>query len=324
MSNLSLTVVKNALTKGFGRGALILQKRSPEILLVTGVVGVVASGVLACRATLKYEQLTKQHREKLEHAKKAREAYDEEDYTPQEYKRDITVIYAQTATSFLKLYGPSVTLGAFSLASIICSYGIMKKRSVALIAAYKALEEGFNAYRQRVREEFGEDTDYAFRHGLRAEKVLEEDENGKMVEKTKFVKKDDSNQPSMYARWFDEGNQNWSKEWGYNRLFLKAQQNYANDLLKTRGHLFLNDVYDILGFERTTPGALVGWVLGNGGNDYVDFGIFDGDNPRARAFINGDERNVLLDFNVDGLIYDKIEKKSLRQPIYQDVRKFES
>ncbi|MCA1800666.1 MAG: DUF6353 family protein, partial [Actinobacteria bacterium] len=113
--------------------------------------------------------------------------------------------------------------------------------------------------------------------------------------------------PSIYARYFDEGSTVWSRERDYNRLRIRAIQNYANDMLKARGHLFLNEVYDELGLPRSRAGAVVGWVMSKSGDNFVDFGIYNQENERARAFVNGQEQSILLDFNVDGVIYDLLE-----------------
>lgn len=299
-----------------GRTGLIVQKHSPEILLVTGIAGTVVSAVLACRATLKVEEVLDTHHEK---ALKINDCWEKvkdgeiskETYSEVDFKRDLTVTYIQTGVQFVKLYGPAITLGVASIACIIGGHGIMKKRNLALVAAYKAVEEGFNAYRKRVIEEYGEQKDYMYRHGLRSEMVeeTEVDENGKTVtvQKEKMVS-DSPDQPSIYARFFDESCENWAKNPEYNMYFLKAQQSYFNNMLQARGHVFLNEVYDALGIPRSGAGATVGWVMRKDGkgDNYIDFGIWDGDRERARAFVNGDERSILLDFNVDGVIYDLI------------------
>ena len=110
---------------------------------------------------------------------------------------------------------------------------------------------------------------------------------------------------SPYARFFDETVYEWKPDPLMNKCFLDAQQRYANNLLEARGHIFLNEVYDMLGFQRTREGAVVGWIKNGDGDGYVDFGIYDG-NERSRAFVNGHETSILLDFNVDGTIWDKI------------------
>ena len=146
------------------------------------------------------------------------------------------------------------------------------------------------------------------KNGLRKQEIVEAaytDSDGvKHKAQKKQVLVDDPNGLSVYARFFDEGCEQWSKNPEYNLMFLRSQQNYYNDMLKSRGHVFLNEVYDALGIPRTQAGAVVGWMISDNGDNFIDFGVFDGDRPRARDFVNGYERSILLDFNVDGVIYD--------------------
>lgn len=304
----------------FGRTGLILVKYSPEILTTVGVVGIVASTVLACRATLKVEGILEEAKAKLDKVKFAHDSVPKEDYSEKDYQKDLIVVYTQTSVEFIKLYGPSATLGLVSIACLFGAQGILKKRNVAIIAAYKAAEESFANYRRNVVSEFGEDKDAEFKRGSHTETstVVEVDENGKKTKRTVKTEVNDPNGLSVYARYFDESCVHWEKVPEYNFTFLKCQQNYANDLLHSRGHIFLNEVYDMLGFPRTQAGAVVGWVrkkpyqMKNANDEYsegdgfVDFGIFDTTRTAARDFVNGYERVVLLDFNVDGIIYDLI------------------
>lgn len=113
---------------------------------------------------------------------------------------------------------------------------------------------------------------------------------------------------SMYARFFDESCSNWYKDAEYNLMFLRQKQEYATAKLKNNGYLFLNDVYDMLGLPRSKVGQMVGWIYDidnpdHVGDNYVDFGIYD---VKSRQFVNGFENIILLDFNVDGMILDKI------------------
>jgi hypothetical protein len=202
------------------------------------------------------------------------------------------------------LYAPAIACGALSIGALAGSHRVLTKRNLALTAAYSAVEKGFNDYRTRVVEEFGEDKDRELRYGTDTEKITTEGKDGKT--KTKEVKIVGPNSASVYARFFDEYCKNWKRQPEYNLLFLQCQQNYANDLLQSRGHIFLNEVYDMIGIDRSKAGAVVGWVISKDGDNFVDFGIFDGDNPKARDFVNGREGSILLDFNVDGVIYDKI------------------
>lgn len=300
-------MVGKAISRTAGRSGLLLKKFSPEILMTVGVVGVVASTVLACRATLKADEVLDDARGKLDKIHYAKEQIQGEAYSDSDYKKDLAVTYVQTGVEFVKLYGPAITLGVASIACILSSHNIMKKRNLALVAAYKAVEQSFSTYRQRVVDEFGAETDYAFKNGITRHKVevTETDENGNEKTVEKFVDTIDPNQISQYARFFDEYSSEWSKVPDYNLMYVTAQQQHANDLLQARGHVFLNEVYDMLGIPRSSAGCIVGWVKDHGDN-YIDFGIFNGDDAKKREFVNGYERSILLDFNVDGVIYDMI------------------
>jgi hypothetical protein len=304
---MNLSKIGGAVGKLLGRKGLVLQKHSPEIMLVVGVVGVVASGVMACRATLKVEFVLDEAKDKLDKIKLAKETVDTDVYSESDAKKDLMLTYVQTGFDFVKLYGPAILVGAASIACIVGSHGIMRKRNIALVAAYKAIETSFKDYRKRVVDEFGADKDRMLKNGITQSKitVLESDENGKTKKSTKLIENVDPTGISQYARFFDESCINWSKTPEYNLTFLKCQQNYANDLLKTRGHVFLNDVYDLIGVPRSQAGAIVGWVRDNG-DGFIDFGLFDGERMAVRDFVNGTERSILLDFNVDGIIYDMI------------------
>jgi len=309
--------VRSAVSKLTGRTGLTIKAASPEILLTIGIIGTVGAAVLACRATLKVHEVLEEHDEKLEKITEACEKVESgeiapEVYTQKDKSKDLLMTYMQTGVGFIKLYGPAITLGIASFACIIGGHKIMKTRNVALMAAYQALEKGFAAYRKRVVEEFGEEKDYMYKNGLRSETVVETeiDENGK-AKKVKKVKMtvDDPNGLSIYARFFDDSSTEWQKDNDYNLMFLRQQQNYWNDLLKVRGHVFLNEIYDALGLPRSQAGAVVGWVISEDGDNFIDFGIWDGDKPRSRDFVNGYENSILLDFNVDGVIYNLFTKK---------------
>jgi hypothetical protein len=289
--------VPNAVSRKVARQVLVGQKHAPTILFGAGVVGVVATTVLACKATLKLEETLDEVNENLEAAKLTR-------FPEDASQRDVAYIYVQGITRVARLYAPAIACGALSIGALAGSHRVLTKRNLALTAAYSAVEKGFNDYRTRVVEEFGEDKDRELRYGTDTEKITTEGKDGKT--KTKEVKIVGPNSASVYARFFDEYCKNWKRQPEYNLLFLQCQQNYANDLLQSRGHIFLNEVYDMIGIDRSKAGAVVGWVISKDGDNFVDFGIFDGDNPKARDFVNGREGSILLDFNVDGVIYDKI------------------
>jgi len=287
---------------GLGRGLLMTKKYSPTILTAVGVVGMVGTTILASRATLKLEPIVAElNDQKILIKDVQKHLQSEELVTDQKQRKEITKAYVKSTKALVVLYGPTITLGLASISCVVAAHGIMHKRNVALVAAYKVVEDAFMKYRHRVIEEFGEDKDQEYRRGVYTE-VSVDKETGK---KTK-QKAMDPNGHSQYAKFFDEGNENWQREKSYNLFFLRSQQNFANDLLHSRGHMFLNDIHDMLGMERTSAGAVVGWAITKDGDNFVDFGVYDFESEMARAFVNGDERSILLDFNVNGVIYDLI------------------
>ena len=321
------TELVNKTSRAFHRFGLKLKKHSPEILIAGGVVGVVASTVMACKATTKLNDILDTCKEDTERIHKAKEdgyvsvkkqndngeQYTEKvTYTEEDGNKDLTITYVQTGMKVAKLYAPSVIIGALSLTCILSSNHILRQRNAALIAAYTTLDKSFKSYRKRVSERFGDNVEYEIRHDIKAREVTvtETDENGEEKEITKIVESMNPEINDQFTRFFDDGQMGWDKDPEVTRCFLLKQQAYANEILRTRGHITLNDVYDMLDIPRTKEGYVVGWVYDEEnpvGDNYVDFGLFDGTDPRTNMFINGNERTVKLNFNVDGVIYDLIK-----------------
>lgn len=300
-------------TRTINRAAFKIRKHSPEILVVSGIVGAVTSTVMACKATTKIDDVITESKEHVDMTKKYVEDNGfTEKYTETDYKKDLTIMYTQRGLKLAKLYAPAVILGTVSITAILAGHNILRKRNVALAAAYATVDKGFKEYRGRVIERFGEELDKELKYNIKAKEIDEikiNEKTGKEEVVKKAVNVADPNTYSDYARLFDDGCLGWTKDPEYNLMFLKDQQRYANDRLKTKGCLFLNEVYDMLGIPRTKAGAVVGWIFDEkhpNGDNFVDFGIYDMNNAKTRDFVNGYERTILLDFNVDGVIYDKI------------------
>ena len=290
-----------------------VKKHSPEILIVAGIAGVVTSAVMACKATMKVNEVLAETKENIDkvHDVMADQGISEKEYSKEDSARDLAIIYGKAGVKLVKLYGPAVALGGLSLTAIVCSNNILRKRNVALAAAYTAIDTSYKQYRSRVIEKFGENVDREMKYGIKAVQIEEKtvDENGKKKTVKKTVEVVNPYDYSDYARFFDVGNPNWEKDSEYNLMFLKRQQAYANDKLKANGYLFLNEVYDMLGIPKSKAGQVVGWIYDpeNGtGDNYVDFGIYNVNREAARDFVNGYERTILLDFNVDGNIWEKM------------------
>lgn len=305
----------NTVTRNLHRVGFKIKKHSPEILVGAGIVGVVTSGVMACKATTKLDEVLAEPKEKIdkiheliEHPELVPEG---KEYTEEDSKKDLTIMYVQSAVKVVKLYAPSVILGTVSIAAILGGHRILKKRNIALAAAYTTIDKSFKEYRGRVVERFGEELDKELRYNIKAKEIEETvvNEDGAETTVTKTVNVSEMGEYSDYAKFFDDGCTGWTKDPEFNLMFLKDQQRYANDLLQSKGHLFLNEVYDMLGIPRTQAGQIVGWIYDEKhpiGDNKVDFGIYNTYNEANRNFVNGYERTILLDFNVDGNILDMI------------------
>ena len=301
-----LETISNAITSWAGKQILAVQSKSPAILFGVGVVGVVAATVMACRATLKVDDVLDEHQEasaKIDYAVENIEGYDETDM-----KQDKLRLMIRTSGRLAKLYLPGVAVGIVSICALTGSHMILNRRNVAMTAAYAAVEKGFRDYRDRVIGELGKDKDDEFRYGVVEREIVEETETGPVV---KTLKGFDPNKVSGYAKIFDESCAPWERNSASNRTFLQCQQNFLNQRLQARGYVFLNEMYKALGIPETQAGQTIGWSLAPDHNNYVSFGIFENiDDPQVRAFVNGNERSILLDPNVDGnILYVLKEKK---------------
>lgn len=289
------------------KAVMKLKKHSPEILVVAGIAGTVVSAVLACKATTKVAEILDETKGTLDTIHEGMEtgAINGQEYTTEDGKKDTVVVYAQTGMKLAKLYAPAIILGTLSITSILASNNILRKRNVALGAAYAAIDKSFKEYRGRVIERFGEQVDTELKYGIKAKKFEEievDPENGKEKKVKKTVMVADPNLQSDYAVYFDSKSRNYETNPDYNRMFLKAQQAFANDKLQTRGHLFLNEVLDDLDLPRTPAGQIVGWTK-DGPDGYVNFRIVEVERETEDG---RHEPALLLDFNVEGNIWEKM------------------
>ncbi len=298
-------------TRLFYTSKATLKKNSPEILLVAGIAGTVVATVIACKKTLKAKEIMDQHRSTIETIKICSEDPSKE-YNEYDKNKDLTIAYTQTGVSLLKNYAPAIGLGLLSITAIVSSHKIMRNRVGAIAAAYAIVDSSFKRYRSNVVSRFGEKVDNELRYNIKAEMIKEKDENGKTIKKElQVIEGDSTMNHSDYARFFDSACANHTKDPEFNLIYLRHQQAYCNELLKSRGYLFLNEVYDVLDIPRTKAGQSVGWLYNKDeskatGDNYIDFGLYNSKDEGGRRFVNGTEYNVLLDFNVDGVIINKI------------------
>ena len=277
---------------------LVLKRNAPTILTGAGVVGFIATTVVTIRATAKAVDKLPEISKTIREAKSLEVT---EEFTEKQKTEVLIRGYIHSTAELAKIYSPTLALGSISIACVISGHGMMLKRQASLLAAYSALDAGFRAYRKRVADKIGVDEELElYRRPKMRALDQDEDDTGPPCE---IIDMDDV-MPSPYARFFDETSPNWRKTPEYNLMFLRAQQDWANDKLTSHGYLFLNEVYEALGLERSQLGQIVGWKKKKTGNNdgFVDFGLYAIGDECNRAFVNLIEHTVLLDFNVDGVI----------------------
>lgn len=305
---------KNEIVKkvssALGKVNIKLRKHSPELLIAAGVVGTVVSTVLACKATTKLSTILDESKGNIETIHKCENDKEmEERYSQEDAKKDLAIVYIQTGVKIAKLYAPAVVLGTISIAGIVASNNILRKRNVALAAAYATVDKSFKEYRSRVVERFGDDVDKELRYNIKAKKIeemIKDPESGK-EKKSKTTVNVAAPTVDDYARFFDKTCRHYEENMNYNLMLLRSQQQLANDKLVADGFLFLSDVYDMLGITRTKMSQSVGWIYkpdGNSnGDNFVDFGVMV---VKRETEDGGYEDAILMNFNVDGPILDLI------------------
>ena len=227
-------------------------------------------------------------------------------YNEEDSKKDLAFVYGHTALKFAKLYGPSVLLGVASISAILAGHNMLHKRNLALAAAYTAVDTGFKQYRGNVVERWGEMVDKELLYNIKAKEIEETvvNEDGTETKVTKTVEvADPIGSMSPYTFCFDETCTGWVRDAERNKFFLARQQDYANEMLRSKKKVFLNEVLEMLGIPKTRAGQTVGWVYDENnpiGDNYIDFGILDIRCEANRNFMNGLEKSIWLTFNVDG------------------------
>lgn len=291
--------VPKSVTRTVSRQLLKLNKNSPTILVVAGVVGLGATAVMAAKATRKLDPIIDTH-------KKLRLDIQVNATSDKDEQKQIVKLYAGTAVELGRLYGPTMLVGGLSAFSVLSGHKILTTRHVATMAAYTGMMEQFQAYRARVADTIGPDMERDIHNGAVGKWEEDPEHKGEYRLTSKF-----GDTPGSYLRpFFDEGNPNWTRDPTSNYLFLKGVQSHMNRILENRGHVFLSEVYDAIGMSHLrTPETIVsGWLFKDrgDGDGYIDFGFMTDNSPQAVAFRNGVERSVRLNFNVDGVIWDQI------------------
>lgn len=295
---------------GAKTAGLWTKKHAPELLLAGGIAGFGGALYFTAKAAVETEDIPEEFLEVREDV---------------ETKKEIVELYSTTALAYAKSYAPAAGFAAFSLTCFCASYGVLKKRYVALGAAYTALETAYQTYRQRVIDDAGVDKDRYYLTGVKPTKKTVVDEDGNK-EKISVIEGDvDVANPYAFkfSKYKENGeiNKQWQndahmnrnvvlghQDWFDNQLFERCTLNSRGEVIK-RGSVMLNEMRTLLGEDPTPTGAIVGNRYSNGEpgcNGYIDFRIIEGmeEDPETGLYIP----YIIIDPNVDGMIYDLLDK----------------
>lgn len=295
------------MANGIKHAGVMLDVKKPEILLAGGIISVVGGAVLAGRGTLKAKAVLEERADSLDAVKQAKEA--DESYSQEDERKDLVTVNAKTAMGMGKAYGPAAGCMIVGIVMLVSAHNIQHTRLVAATAAYNSLLGIFNGYRERVREDAGEEKDLAYLNGTVEVEVEETVTTKSGKEKTvkKAVEVPRVGLEDVCHRIFDRDH---STEWvspnqldGYNKSFLEGQQAYFTQQLQSRGYVLLSEVYDSLGLKLEGCGEAMrlGWHICSENDDgFVSFGLENPANLGKRDFKELAEDGYWLEFNVDG------------------------
>lgn len=295
------------LTRAIGAARLALKANAPTLMVVGGVVSMGAGTVIACKQTLKVEAVLADHVPSLEKVEQG-EKLELSSYGKKEAQQDRIKIYTRAGLELGKVYAIPVILWSGGATLVFGGHRMMLKRNATLAIAYTGLKKVFDAYRERVRNEFGSEVDQAMYSGYET-KLLNE---GTKHEAKIHTRDWEESAGDPYNRVFEQGATTaWEPDLDINRMFVTQQQKFAQQLLNRRGYLYLSEVYSALGFPESDISRVVGWkvkTLPDGSRDipFVDFGL---DKPHPDDWKYSNEKAIYLDINCQGLIVGgKVQK----------------
>lgn len=259
------------------KGVDLIVKYSPQILVGVGIVSGGAALVATNQAAKKFDLVSGHNKRNIRNAKMS--------LNGRELGKELSKLYVDRTILAAKVYGPAIGFSAVSVTCVLAGFGIMNARYVALASAYKTLDAAFNEYREATRELVGEEAEEKMIHGNLS------DDHGPIGSPYKIL-------------FCQDTSVEWQSYPAANLMYLRTQQNLLNDRLRANGRMFLNEVYRSLGLPETKAGQIVGWMADGDGDGYIDFGIFDMDSQEKLNFLNGEEPNIWLDFNVDGNVWE--------------------
>ena len=321
--------IKEKAASFFMKAKLKAKEAAPTAMIFGGTGLLIGAGVWACvKTATRVEGVLDEHNQTMADLREIRQRIADgeeikrpngEPYTMDTYKKTVTARYIETGKQMFRIYIGPVSMAAAGAILIGVGTKTINNRRIASAVDAMATRQALKDYRQRVRDDVGEEHEKELFYNAAKQIVTEEvidPETGEMVTKsetkpvTKGAKTDD-----VYCYIFDELNapNTWNKHPGYNFMFLMQMQNTANEYLRTHGAITLYDVLKQLGMRDIPAETMtLGWLVDNPtgyGDGYVDFGICPlGDYDDVGCF-KGGTPNYVLNFNCDGDIQVALKMK---------------
>lgn len=203
---------------------LFLKRNASTILTCVGGIGIVATAVVAVKATPKALRL-------IEEAK-------------EEKGEELTKL--EVANVAGPVYIPAVLIGAATIAAIFGANVLNKRQQAVLMSAYALVDSSYKDYKKKVEELYGEDADRAVRNSIAEDKYAEEDDEIKIDDDGKRLFFD-----VLSNRYFRSTMED----------VLRAEYN-LNRQLMVAGGAYLNEFYNFLDIPEITAGKELGWSPG--------------------------------------------------------------
>lgn len=300
------------LTRAIGAARLVLKANAPTLMVGGGIVAMGAGTVIACKQTLKVEDVLAKHTPDLEKIQRGQDL-NLSGYGVEVARQDRIKVYSRAGLDLTKVYAIPVVLWSGGAVLVFGGHRMMMRRNATLALAYTGLMKAFDAYRERVVQHYGSETDQAMMSGYITKEIVDPETGEKSIVSTRNW---DGEVTDPYNRIFEQGATSaWEPDLGVNKMFIANQQRFAQQLLNRRGYLWLSEVYECLGFPENDISRVVGWKVrknpdGTKDIPFVDFGL---DKPHPDDWKFSKENAIYLDFNTQGLIVGGKIQKILEQ-----------
>lgn len=328
-----------------GTAILGARRHSPELLFIGGVI----SGGVALYLTAKQTPKAIAAREKYKDEKAyiaaaldVGETAINEPYSEEDYKNDLKIARSAYVLDVTKAYAPPAIAAVASFACFLAGFGILRSRLAGAVTLLAATTQAFDAYRQRVRDDLGEEKDYQYLTGAtleeKKETVIDEDGKKRTIKKQEWALDPgltDIPFLSPYAILIDPGHKVWKNNGG-NPQLMQAQLKIIESNMTTKLHMNGSLTLDKLlfgdgglgfdardkryGFDQNVI-RNIGWLdtRKEGQDRCVNLGCWNAEGDLN--YIPG--KGIIIDLNCDGWIMGRLpERPKSGQELIEACRQY--